>query len=463
MAAYGDRQYNSDPPSRRAMNGRGATVSAIGAEEAALGRALQREQLLAERRRVLVLISLLAFLLLLVGALAVLPAFVREEVRERVLSASRPVAAVLVFYLIYESSVALWLTKLIKAERATTPGFRYANAFIEASLPTVALATLAAVVGALPALNGAAPFAYFLFIALSTLNLDARLSLFTGALAGVEFVALSLFLLAVDPRTDTLDATLLMLRSPHQYLIKGMILLAAGGVAAFIATRIRRQLFVGLQTLRERDRAVGIFGQHVSPQVADLLLKQPVELGGQERSVCVMFLDIRGFSQIASERTPAEVMDYLNTLFGFMIPVVNEHQGIINKFLGDGFMAVFGAPTDDADQCRHAVEASHAILQQVDQLNRDGSIPPTRLGIGLHIGPALTGNVGGGERKEYTIIGDSVNLASRIEQATKQFNARLLVSEAVLQALGPPLPPAEDLGFVELRGQPQPVRLFKLA
>jgi adenylate cyclase len=153
-------------------------------------------------------------------------------------------------------------------------------------------------------------------------------------------------------------------------------------------------------------------------------------------------------------------MDYLNTLFSFMIPVINDHSGIINKFLGDGFMAVFGAPLDDSEPCRNAVNASTMILEKIDEMNRGQKIPPTRLGIGLHLGMAITGNVGGGERKEYTVIGDAVNLAARIEQATKQFQAQLIVSEEVFRALASP--EGEDLGMVELKGQAKPVRLIKL-
>ena len=126
-------------------------------------------------------------------------------------------------------------------------------------------------------------------------------------------------------------------------------------------------------------------------------------------------------------------------------------------------MAVFGAPIDDAKSCAHAVGASLAILERLDLLNAAGSIYPTRVGIGLHMGETVTGNVGSTDRKEYTIIGDVVNLASRLEQATKEFQARLLISEAVRRNLDGAMSAIEDLGLVEFRGQSHPARIFKVA
>jgi adenylate cyclase len=108
-------------------------------------------------------------------------------------------------------------------------------------------------------------------------------------------------------------------------------------------------------------------------------------------------------SYAAGER-PEAVMAYLNTLFDFMIDVVNEHHGSVNKFLGDGFMAVFGAPIEDTERCGHAVGASLEILERLDRLNAAGKIHPTRVGIGLHMDEAVTGNVGSTERKENTVM-----------------------------------------------------------
>jgi adenylate cyclase len=176
-----------------------------------------------------------------------------------------------------------------------------------------------------------------------------------------------------------------------------------------------------------------------------------------------MFLDIRGFTSFSERRDPGDVVSYLNTLFDFMVETVNRHQGIINKFLGDGFMAVFGAPLPDAEASRHAVDAAREILSQLESLNAAGRIPPTRIGIGLHSGKAVTGTVGSAQRKEYTIIGDVVNVASRIEQLNKQFDAQLLISEEVWNAVGEGHEIPVRLGPVHVKGHEADVQVLRLA
>jgi adenylate cyclase len=424
-----------------------------------------RELLRSEQRRVTLLTALLAFVLGLVVTLRLAPQIAVPEIRARLMALAWPLGLIVIGFLIYELLIRAWLGRLLSSSRLLPRGFPYLNVFIEVSLPTVGLLIGGSIVGPLSALASAVPFLYFLFILLAALNLNFWLCVFAGSTACLQFLAASLFLL--ERNTERLDpsiSVLSMLTSPHQYLVKSALLFAGGMIAGFVAAQIRSQMARVVETLEERDRAVSIFGQHVSPQVADLLLKQPVDYSGQERNVCVMFLDIRDFTRLSSERTAPEVVEYLNILFGPMIPIINSHSGIVNKFLGDGFMAVFGAPLDDRQQCIHAIQTALEILRQVDLLNQQGRIPNTRIGIGLHVGQAVTGNVGSSERKEYTVIGDVVNLASRIEQANKALASQLLVSEAVAHTVGVDGEfPAEDMGLVELKGQPQPVRLYKLA
>jgi adenylate cyclase len=423
---------------------------------------LRHHQLRAEILKAVLLLSTLVVLA------AVITGFVAlniggPDLGADLLARAKRAVAVLAGMAVFEGAVLAWLWRRRTGGHPSPTWFRYLNTLVEIGVPTLAIALFSQLTGTLPAINGAIPFVYFLFIGLTALYLDAKLSVFAGVLAAAGFLWLSTggggatVPAAVPPGWEALA-------SPLSYELRSVMLLIGGVVAAFVGRQIRRQVEATVRSLHERDRAVSIFGQHVSPQVAELLLRQPVDYPGEERHVCVLFLDIRDFSRIAAERSAAEVVSYLNALFGPLIRTVNEHGGIVNKFLGDGFMAVFGAPLPDDSPCENAVAASRAILAAIDSLARAGTIPATRVGIGLHTGEAVTGNVGSPERKEYTVIGDVVNLASRIEQATKTFGAQLLASEQVVRSLGEPTRAgAEDLGPAELKGQPGPVRLYKLA
>jgi len=422
-------------------------------------RALVRGVLTSDRRRVVVLAVMLVFLLGLLWFVLHVPGLIEQALLDRMREGSGRMMAVLLGMTAYECAVWFWLGRLLTEGRRAPSAFDYLNAAIEAGIGTVVLLLVGGPVGNVQALAGSLPYVYFPFIVLTALHLDFRLCVFSGAVAAAGFLGASMFLL----RGQEPVPGFAIFTAPLQYAIKGIFLLLTGVVSGYVAGQLRGQLGHSLRAARERDRAVSIFGQHVSPQVADRLLHQPIELSGEERVVCVLFLDIRDFSRLSGECTATETMAYLNALFCPMITAVNRHHGIVNKFLGDGFMAVFGAPVDDPESCRNAVRCALELLRQADELNASGSIPSTRVGIGLHLGPAVTGNVGSEQRMEYTIIGDTVNLAARIEQATKQFSAQLLVSETVWRMLGESDVRGEDLGLVELKGQARPVRLFKLA
>lgn len=420
--------------------------------------ALAAGMLRCERQRARVMVILLLGLLGMVLFFRVIPALLGVGAAQRIHAVAPSLCMSLFAFALYEAAVWRWLGRLAKAGRSPSFAFRYANAAIEVSYPTVMLFVLARHLGPIPVLNGSIMLLYFPFITLAALSLNWRLCAFAGMVAAAGFTFAVIRLIGGAEPIPGLP----MLTLPGPHVLKSVNMIIAGLVAGFVAGRLKVQMEQSLRAARERDRAIGIFGQHVSPQVAERLLNQPIELSGEERHVCVMFLDIRDFSRIAAERTAAEVVEYLNALFDPMITSVNEHRGIVNKFLGDGFMAVFGAPVEDPDLCRNAVRCARQILGLIEDLNARGAIPPTRIGIGLHAGPAVTGNVGSERRKEYTIIGDTVNVAARVEQATKQFTARLLITAAVRDAVGAE-EQAKDLGEVQLKGQPKPLRLFMLA
>lgn len=429
----------------------------------ALPHVLEQGILRSERRRILLLIGLLVPLALVVATIYSAPhlfgRFVAPELRTAFRSSAPLLLGIMLALIAFEAVVYRWLGALERAGKNPGLGFRLIQGAIEVSWVTALLIVSAHAIGPVQTFASPVILLYFAPIAVSALGLDFRLSLWSGVVAAAGFlVAVLLYLPGAEP-----VAGLPMLTSPHQYVVRILILIGSGVASGFVASWLRSQVVAALQAARERDMAVSIFGQHVSPQVADRLLHQPAQAFGEERDVCVMFLDIRDFSVFAGQNSAGEVVQYLNQLFDGLIAGVNSHRGIVNKFLGDGFMAVFGAPEGDAQLCANAVRCALGLLQEVERLNAVGEIPPTRIGIGLHVGPAVTGIVGSDVRKEYTVIGDTVNLAARVEQATKQLACSLLISEAVHSALPASEFSAVDMGMVELKGQSKPAHLFKLA
>jgi adenylate cyclase len=256
---------------------------------------------------------------------------------------------------------------------------RLFNAAVEVSVPTLALALLATVVPGAEALDLPPVFLYLFFLALATLRLDPWLAFWAGAVAGVEYGVLSWVLLAGGPGPVPWGTL-----APH--LSKAAMLVVTGGILAFVTQQLRRRV-VGLLSAREQQaRMAAIFGQHVSPAVMEKLLAQGSGLESEVRRVTVMFLDIRNFTAFSEGRPPDEVVAYLNRLFAFMVDIVNARQGIINKFLGDGFMAVFGAPLDDGRSEANALGAALEISDRLREALAAGEVEPTRIGIGLHAG-----------------------------------------------------------------------------
>jgi adenylate cyclase len=329
------------------------------------------------------------------------------------------------------------------------------NALIEASLPTLVILYYMTVVSPAEALLLPPVFFYFVFILLSTLSLEFRLCLFTGLVAAVEYACLALVALGEAGEHPGEAA----IASPPHHLAKAAILFVSGVAASFVARRLRLGFVNTLESLEERNRVVNLFGQHVSPAVVDDLLAGGAGAGCEVREVCVMFLDIRNFTAFSEKKTPEEVVTYLNSVFEFMIESVNAHRGIVNKFLGDGFMAVFGAPLHDPEYCRHAVEAGLEIVAHIDHLVAGGAIPPTRVGIALHAGGAVVGNVGSTMRKEYTVIGDVVNVASRLEAIAAP--NQVLVSEATRALIGDAFP-LRCLGEQNLTGRKASTLVYAL-
>lgn len=191
--------------------------------------------------------------------------------------------------------------------------------------------------------------------------------------------------------------------------------------------------------LREKKRLSETFGLHVGVEAATQILARDPGLGGVERQLTIMFVDIRNFTSSCRGRKPQEVVSILNEFLTEMVEVVQQqHRGMVNKYLGDGFMALFGAGEECGDHADAALRAGQGMLERLALLNerfQARSIAPMGIGIGIHTGKALVGSIGSERRLEFTAIGDTVNIASRVESLTKVVKASLLITAATRDAL----------------------------
>lgn len=423
--------------------------------DAAFHELLNREVLRSERQRVLRLAGMLTVILIVIFLLlAFAPGLVGSIFHGRI--PSRMPLIVFPPFIAYELAVAAFLTFLARRGRPFPTFGRYANALIETSFPTVGVYVLAGYIDAPVAFSSWPALLYFLFIILSTLRLDFILSAFTGAVAAVELFVLAYFELHLVWRADDLNFTV------TYHLTRSAVLLAAGLFAGSVGVTIKSHFERALAAASARDRVTNLFGQHVSPQVVDRLLAIGAAELSEMRQVCVMFVDIRGFTAAARDRSPAEVVARLEAVFAILVEFVDRHHGIVNKFLGDGFLAMFGAPIDDPAAAANAVAAGREMLRAIGESN-DGSPWPIRIGIGVHIGEAVTGTVGSPRRKEYTVMGDTVNLASRLESLNKEVGSQFLVSDAMRVAAGEAIGDAHPLGPIAVRGYAEPVTVWRLA
>lgn len=274
--------------------------------------------------------------------------------------------------------------------------------------------------------------------------------------AAVELLALASIILHLGWRTEDPNFSI------GYHLTRSAVLLAAGLLAGSVGTTIKSHFQRALVAASARDEVTNLFGQHVSPRVVEQLLAIGAAELREMRRVCVMFVDIRSFTAAARSRTPAEVVERLDAVFEILVDAVDRHNGIVNKFLGDGLLAIFGAPIDDPLEAANAVEAAREMLSAIDASNV-GNSWPIRLGIGIHIGQAVAGTVGSPRRKEYTVIGDTVNLASRLESLNKEVGSQLIVSDTVREAAGDAVGEALPLGPLAVRGYEEPVTVWRLA
>lgn len=218
-----------------------------------------------------------------------------------------------------------------------------------------------------------------------------------------------------------------------------------------------------IRELREKEHLRETFGLHVGRQAAERILAHDPNLAGAEEMITVMFCDIRNYTTRCAHETPDRTVRLLNEFFGAMVGIVEEtNQGMINQFTGDGFMALFGAYGSPPKHADAALKAGLDMLAKLTEFNakvREPDFEPLAIGLGLHTGPAIVGNIGSPKRKTFTAIGSTVNIAARVEGVTKIVGHPLVLTHATRDALADP-PPLIALADQQLKGVELPLKLF---
>lgn len=235
---------------------------------------------------------------------------------------------------------------------------------------------------------------------------------------------------------------------------------------AFFGTFLATLIFQLDRSHQEQEVIRHLFAEYTSPKLIDLMLSDlsKLKLGGEEREITVFFSDIAGFTALSEKLEPQKVVELLNEYLNIMTDIVYKHDGYLDKYIGDGVMAFWNAPLDQPNHpvlaCRSALKQD-AALKEFNQRVEAGGGPPLYARMGLHTGPALVGRIGSDTRRPYGALGDSINLASRLEGANKIYGTRILISEPTFRAARAEIE-ARELDLVRVQGKTQAIPIYEL-
>ena len=285
---------------------------------------------------------------------------------------------------------------------------------LENVFPVLFMASLAD--GSLMAvmLDSPVVFAFGTPAALSALRLDPRLSVWAGVVSAGSYLTFALWTVGAHPD---------LVAPAPLHVMRAFFMLSAGVAAAAVAASLRDSFAQAAEAMEERNWVVGVFGRYVTDEVVDVLLKSPdgLALGGEQREVTVLMTDLRGFSKLAARLPAPDVVRLLNHYLGEMTDIIQRHGGTIDEFIGDAILVVFNAPLDQPDHPRAALACAIAMQQAmptVNTWNAAEGLPSIEMGIGVHTGRVVVGNIGSTKRQKYGVVGAAVNLTARVEGYT---------------------------------------------
>lgn len=337
-----------------------------------------------------------------------------------------------------------------------SPVLRFINTFLQVTLVSGAVLFDTLAQGAEYALSSMPPLAYGLVAAITAFRLQPWLGVFAGVVAAVQFLLLYLFVIKPDPEliervpSMGLDVT----------LMKVVILITLGIVCGFAARRLKSFLNTSVSDALQIASLEKTFGRFVSQDVAERVLSNGDErLAPQETDAIILFGDIRGFTAFSSENTPTEVAGLLNQYFEIVCEIVEEEGGILNKFLGDGYLALFGLFGEDKNPHQSAANAVFRVRKETHALLKAHGLG---IGAAAHEGKVITGEIGSEGRCEFTAIGLAVNVTARLEKLNAELGTDFLVTPEFAKRLSDDSVRKIPMGQHSFKGLPYPIEIYSL-
>ena len=280
---------------------------------------------------------------------------------------------------------------------------------------------------------------------------------------GIAAIVISIALFFIALFAMTLTAPIETLELFAQRISQGDFTTRADVSSRDEVGRLSKAMNNMVDGLIERDKAKSLINKFHGSVGEELMKAGEIERKGSRKEVTIFFSDIRGFTKFGETHTAEEVVEMLNDYFSVMVGIINRNDGIVDKFIGDAIMAIWGAMSEEPER-EKAINACLEMRQALEGFNQDRlarNLEEIKIGIGLHCGDAIAGTIGSDERMEYTVIGDTVNLAARIEASTKAFGTDLLVSDSLCEGLTDKFW-LEEAGKAEVKGKSKPITMYKV-
>lgn len=360
------------------------------------------------------------------------------------------------FFLNYELIFLSLLRRYIKNKLSINDHVKLAHTLIEIIFPGILMFMLTLIEERAVYLDAPYFLTYFLLIAISSLQLNFRISFFLGIMAALQYSALTYYIYNYVIPVNDIKAHMPI----ASYYVRSVMMLFTGAASGMIALEINKRVQNSFKQLLEKQKIINLFGQQVSREIVDELIQRKDELDVKRVNATIMFLDIRNFSTYAETKDPQEIIEFQNNIFDPLIEIISKHKGLVNQFMGDGFMASFGIPLQTLNHEQNAFNAGLEIINKIKVLAEVGIIPITRVGIGIHSGEVITGNIGNDIRKQYSIAGTTVITAARLEQLNKEYRTQFLITREFLNKIDMNGQAVESLGDVSIKGFEQPVEVM---